>query len=177
MLIELSPGLLVVVNVLAWLAIHLGVAWSVTQLAESRFTTGAWLFRRRGFEDNGELYDRLFRVSQWKRWLPDGAALFKRGFRKKRLLSRDPAYLARFARETCRGELAHWLTLVAAPLFFLWNPTGAGLVMIAYGVLASLPFIIAQRYNRFRLERLIAAKRPVPTTPPSPARVPLEGMS
>lgn len=176
-MIELSPPVLVVVNVLAWLAVHLGAAWGVTQLAASRFSPEGWLFRRRRFEEEGALYDRLFRVSRWKRWLPDGAALFKRGFRKKRLLSREPAYLARFTRETCRGELAHWLTLVAAPLFFLWNPTGVGLVMIAYGIVASLPFIIAQRYNRFRLERLIAAKRPAPATPPATVRVPMEGVS
>lgn len=156
MLIELPPSALVLVNIGAWLAIHLGVAWGVTQLAEGWFRPEAWLFRRRRFEAGGALYDRLFRVSKWKRWLPDGAALFRRGFKKNRLLSREPEYLARFARETCRGELAHWLTLVAAPSFFLWNPVGAGVVMIAYAILASVPFIIAQRYNRFRLERTIS---------------------
>lgn len=165
MLIELSPLPLVIVNVLAWLAIHLGVAWGVTQLRAERFRRDGWLFRERGVEAGGALYDRLFRVSRWKRWLPDGAALFKRGFRKKRLVSREPAYLERFARETCRGELAHWLTFAAAPLFFLWNPTGAGLAMLGYGALASLPFVIAQRFNRFRLERMLSARpaRPAPS--------------
>ena len=156
---ELPALAIVAINVIAWLAIHLGAAWGVTQLDERRFSPEGWLFRPRRFEADGAFYERRFRVSQWKRWLPDGAALFKRGFKKKRLLSRDPAYLARFARETCRGELAHWLTLVAAPLFFLWNPIGAGVAMIAYAILASVPFIIAQRYNRIRLERMLAGRR------------------
>lgn len=156
MLIELPPLALVLVNVGAWLAIHLGAAWGVTQAGAARFRPEGWLFRERRFEAGGALYDRLLSVKRWKRWLPDGAALFKRGFRKKRLLSRDPAYLARFRRETCRGELAHWLTLAAAPLFFFWNSPGVGLVMIAYAILASLPFIVVQRHNRFRLERMLA---------------------
>ena len=174
MLIELPALALVLVNVGAWLVIHLGVAWGVTQLSEDRFRVGGWLFRQRRFEAGGALYDRLFWVSQWKRWLPDGAALFKRGFKKKRLLSREPAYLARFARETCRGELVHWLTLVAAPLFFLWNPIGVGLVMIAYAVLASVPFIVAQRFNRFRLERMISGKRGAGAAPVPLASISME---
>jgi len=157
MMIELPALALVLVNLGAWLAIHLGVAWAVTRIDERRFRPEGALFRRRRFEAGGALYERILRVSRWKRWLPDGAALFKRGFRKRRLLSRDPAYLARFARETCRGELAHWLTLVAGPLFFLWNPVPAGLANVGYAILASLPFIVVQRYNRFRLERMIAA--------------------
>ena len=174
MLIELSPLAIVLVNIGAWLVIHLGVAWGVTQLSSARFRTEAWLFRRRRFEDGGALYDRLLRVSRWKRWLPDGAALFRRGFRKKRLVSREPAYLARFARETCRGELAHWLTLLAAPLFFLWNPIGVGIAMIAYATLASVPFIIAQRFNRFRLGRMISGMQGAGAAPSPLASVSME---
>ena len=54
-------------------------------------------------------------------------------------------------------ELAHWAVIALAPLFFLWNPPWAGWVMVGYALLASAPFIVAQRYNRFRLRRLLAA--------------------
>ena len=156
MLVQLSPLATVVVDTLAWLAVHLGVAWAVTQLEARRFDPRAWLFRERALERGGQAYQRLFRIEAWKRLLPDGARLFRRGFRKKRLGSRSPEHLARFRVETCRSELAHWVVVACAPLFFLWNSPGVGLVMIGYAVLANLPCILTQRYNRCRLTRVLA---------------------
>lgn len=155
MLWELPAGWLVALNILAWAVVHMATAWGMTQLQAERFDPASWLFRGRGWEHGGRIYERLLRVQRWKSRLPDGAALFKRGFRKKRFTSRDPAYLRRFVRETCRGELAHWSAIAAAPLFFLWNPPHLGAVMILYALLANLPFIVVQRYNRFRLEGIL----------------------
>lgn len=157
MLVELSPLATVLVNVLGWLVVHLAVAWAVTQLDPRRFDPRAWLFRERAGERGGQLYQRLFRIEAWKRLLPDGARLFRRGFRKKRLGSRRPEYLARFRVETCRSELAHWVVVAFAPLFFLWNSAGIGVLMVAYALLANLPCILTQRYNRCRLNRVLGA--------------------
>jgi glycosyl-4,4'-diaponeurosporenoate acyltransferase len=154
-LVQLSTAATVIVDVLAWLVVHLGVAWAVTRLDPRRFDPRAWLFRERALERGGRLYQRLFRIESWKGSLPDGARLFRRGFRKKQLAARSPEYLARFRVETCRGELAHWIVVACAPLFFLWNPPWVGLVMIAYALLANLPCILAQRYNRLRLGRVL----------------------
>lgn len=44
-------------------------------------------------------------------------------------------------------------------LFFIWNPLWAGFIMIAYAILANLPFILTQRYNRPRLQRLLQLKQ------------------
>ena len=155
MLWELSAGWLIALNILAWAVVHMATAWGITQLAAGRFDPSGWLFHQRRWERGGQVYELLLRVQRWKSRLPDGAALFRGGFRKKRFVSRDPDYLRRFVRETCRGELAHWSTVAAAPLFFLWNPPHVGAVMILYALLASLPFIVVQRYNRFRIERLL----------------------
>jgi glycosyl-4,4'-diaponeurosporenoate acyltransferase len=155
MLIELSIPALVIVNILAWLAIHLGVAYAFTQAAESRFSPRHWLFRLRRWEDRGQIYSRLLAIHKWKRHLPDGASLFKRGFRKKRLLSKEPAYLRRFRLETCRAEAAHWLMMAFGPLFFIWNPPAAALFNVAYAVLLNLPIIMVQRYNRYRFNMIL----------------------
>jgi glycosyl-4,4'-diaponeurosporenoate acyltransferase len=40
------------------------------------------------------------------------------------------------------------------PLFVLWNPPGAAALLIGYGVAVNLPFIVIQRYNRFRIDAL-----------------------
>ena len=159
MLIEISTAWLVVVNILAWLVLHLGVAWLGTRLPVSLFAPGQWLYRLRPWEDDGRVYDRLFRIKQWKDRLPDGAALFAGGFRKAGLRDVTAEYLDRFVNETCRGEAVHWVVLLSGGLFFLWNSWRVGLIMVAYAVIANMPCILAQRYNRRRLARIVARKK------------------
>jgi glycosyl-4,4'-diaponeurosporenoate acyltransferase len=142
---------LVVVNTLAWLLIHLGVAGLGTQIPSQRFNPASWLFRQRRWERGGRFYEKMFAIKTWKPLLPDGAALFKSGFRKKRIRERGADYLNRFSIETCRSEAVHWIVLGSSLLFFSWNSWGVGLAMVAYGMVANLPCILAQRYNRLRL--------------------------
>ncbi|MEM6675102.1 MAG: glycosyl-4,4'-diaponeurosporenoate acyltransferase [Planctomycetota bacterium] len=146
---------LAVVNVLAWPVIHVGFAWAGTRARAERFRPDAWLFRTRAFERTGRIYEVLFGVKAWKGRLPDGAAWFKSGFKKRSLARADRAYLDRFVVETCRGEFVHWATFLAAGIFFLWNEAWVGWIMVAYGVVANLPCIIVQRYNRVRIRQLI----------------------
>ena len=60
-----------------------------------------------------------------------------------------------FLQETCRAELTHWVILLFGPFFFLWNPLWVGFLMIAYAIIENLPLVMAQRYNRIRLLRLL----------------------
>ncbi len=157
MLFELPIVWIIVLDIAAWLCIHMGTSWAVTQLDAGRFDPDHPLFRLRAWEGDGNIYDRLFHIRRWKKWLPDGAALFAKGFPKKRLAHADPVYVARFIRETCRGEFAHWLMIAIAPVFFLWNYWYAGIIMIVYALAFNLPLIIAQRFNRIRLGLLLDA--------------------
>jgi glycosyl-4,4'-diaponeurosporenoate acyltransferase len=147
--------LVIVLNVLGWPLIHLLVSKLAFARARHGFDPEAWLYRPRSWEGEGRLYERLFRIKRWKSWLPDGAALLGNPFTKKRLQRRDAAYLHDFRFETCRGEWAHWITLSCAPIFFLWNPLWADLVMIIYALAANLPCILVQRYNRLLLRRIL----------------------
>lgn len=153
---DVELPLVLAANILGWPVIHLAVAALVTRWPAGRFDPAAPLYRERSWEAGGAIYERLFRIRSWKRRLPDGAALISDAFRKSRLEGRDAAYLDRFSRETCRGELVHWITLAFTPLFFLWNPPWAMVVMAAYGILANVPCILTQRYNRIRLGRAVA---------------------
>ncbi len=155
----ISPLWIVVVNVLAWLTIHLGVAYLGMRISSERFNPAGWLFRERKWERGGRVYERFFAIKAWKDLLPDGGALFTQGFRKKSLAGGGRDYFARFLTETCRGEIVHWVVCGSALLFFLWNSWRVGLVMVAYGVVANLPCILAQRYNRLRLAQVLAHKR------------------
>lgn len=49
--------------------------------------------------------------------------------------------------------------LAFVPLFFLWNPWWADLVIVAYAIAANVPCIVAQRYNRVRFQRAFPGKR------------------
>lgn len=97
------------------------------------------------------LYERLLLIRHWKGLLPDGAAWFRDGFPKARLTRRDPAYRDRFIQECRRSESAHWFMPLATPVFGVGNPPWAFVTRLAYGMLANLPCIATQRYNRIRL--------------------------
>ena len=147
-----------VLDFTAWVIIHMGYAYLITMVPLRLFNPQKSIFRMCGWEKGGKIYQKLFRVKTWKKKLPDGAALFRKGFKKKRLKSRNPAYLERFLRETCRAELAHWMVLAAAPRFFLWNPLWAGYINVAYALIANIPCIITQRYNRPCFFRLLSKR-------------------
>ena len=155
MLIDLTIPWIVILDILGWLIIHMGVAYLMTQLPDSIFEPERWLFKRREWEGDGYIYQNLFRVKRWKESLPDGAALFRKGFKKKRLFKKDRIYFEKFVRETCRGELTHWVVFSCSPIFFIWNYWWVGIIMIMYAMVANFPCIITQRYNRIRFFQLI----------------------
>lgn len=151
----LSPLWTLVVDFGAWFVIHLGVSYICFKLPDR------WLARKipistpklhKSREERG--YERMG-IRLWKDRLPEGSTFFKDSFSKKRLSSRDPLYYDKFALEAYRGEWTHWLSMLPAPLFFLWNEPLYGWVMIGYALIANLPFIVIQRYNRLRLDRIV----------------------
>lgn len=157
--IDLPTFWTILLDVAAWFAIHLGVVAATTSIAIERFDPRSRMFRAWGWERGGAFYERWFDVRKWKQRLPDAAGVLgARGFSKRRLASTDSAYLALFSRETCRAELTHVLTMVWAPFFFLWNPVWVGWLMIVYATVENLPLIMAQRYNRARIERILARR-------------------
>ncbi|MGZ8219873.1 glycosyl-4,4'-diaponeurosporenoate acyltransferase CrtO family protein [Methylomagnum sp.] len=146
----------VALDILAWLLIHMGVALALARWPLNRFDPKGGWYRIRVWEYEGRIYERTFRVRSWKKYLPDGAPLLGRyGFPKQRLGARSAEYFRAFARETCRAELAHWIIPLFAPLFFLWNRPEVGILMMVYAVVENLPLIVAQRYNRARLLKLL----------------------
>ncbi len=159
MLISLPPLVIALTDAAAWLVIHLGMSWWGTRRPLDRFDPDGPLCRIRRWERDGRTYEQVLRIKRWKDLLPDGAAWFRGGFPKARLNSRDPRYLERFVRETARGERIHWQTLSMAPWFAIWNPPWAMAVIAVYALLANLPCIAIQRYNRSRLLRILRGPR------------------
>jgi glycosyl-4,4'-diaponeurosporenoate acyltransferase len=143
----------VAVDVGAWAAISATAGYVGHRLPAARFARDGWLTRPRPTE-TPITYERALRIQRWKDRLPEAGALFRGGFSKRTLHTRDPATLERFVVETRRAEHVHWWILATGPLFLSWNPWWLSACMQAYAVVANVPCIAVQRYNRLRLVRL-----------------------
>ena len=154
MIVHLSGPWAIVINITVWLVIHLGVGMSTARMRPNSFNPQSWLYRQRIWERGGRIYKSLFKFKKWKRFLPDGVAVFKGGVRKNHLRNADGASLQSFIVETCRAEFTHWVIFLFTFIFFVWNDWWIGLIMVVYGLATNMPCIIAQRYNRMRLERM-----------------------
>lgn len=100
------------------------------------------------------VYDAL-RVKSWQNKLPDMSRLFKKIMPEKRMTAASLADLPRMLAETCVAETTHVLLSVcglAMPL--LWPGIGGVVFAAVYILLGNVPFVIIQRYNRPRLQRL-----------------------
>lgn len=154
MLIELPVIWIVLIDIALWGIIHISVAYIGTVLPDKYINTEFWLFKEFRWEKNGKLYESVFKIKKWKELLPDGSAIFKKGFRKKRIVSRDEKYFRQFKLELCRAEAVHWVVILFSPVFFVWNYWWVGYIMILYAIIANLPCILAQRYNRIRFNKM-----------------------
>mgnify|MGYP003342282614 CR=1 FL=1 len=153
--VALPKWLQVVLCVVVWFAASAGFGYLGHRMSLDRFDHDTWWSRLRGPERSGRLYERLG-IKRWKDRLPEAGALYSGGFSKRDLRAHDRAHLERFVVETRRAEFVHWLvfaTVLVFPLFVVWYALPPNLV---YAVVANLPFIAIQRYNRARLLRILA---------------------
>lgn len=156
-IIELPILLTIVIDFIAWFIIHIAAAVFTLKLPDRFFAKDSWIYRTRQWEKSGKIWDDIFKVKSWKEKLPDGAAILGQGFAKNQLKETDALYFEKFVLESRRAEFTHYLAMLPAVLFFLWNPAWVGIIMIFYAIFANVPCILAQRYNRPRFAR--AAKR------------------
>lgn len=152
--IDLAGPVALTLNVVAWGCAHASTGWYVHRLPQRRLDHDGWLWRQRSWERGGQRYEGLG-IRRWKDRLPEAGALFAGGMSKRHLPSIDTAGLDRFAVETRRAELGHWLCAAAIPIFAIWNPPAIFAVMVLYGLGVNLPFIAVQRFNRIRIERIV----------------------
>lgn len=148
-----------------WTILLCFILWPILQIAAAliclylpdRFFSGnTVLFRTYRFEKEGRIYEQLFRVKRWKRLLPDGGTVWKkRGFKKKHLDRFSQENLHRFLIESARGELTHWLAIFPFWIFAFFTPAYVVWFMLIYSLAVNLPCIIAQRYNRPRIEKML----------------------
>jgi len=136
-----------------WPAFQIGAALLALAVPAPRFHYDSFFFRAHSWEREGRVYER-FGIKRWKKYLPDGAAAFKNGYRKKHLTDFSPSGLETFLAESCRAELSHWLAILPFFVFGFFCPPIVIPLMFLYAVMVNLPCILAQRYNRPRILKI-----------------------
>lgn len=155
-IIFLPPGWTLVLCFLTWVVIGFSASILSVYLPDMVLKPNSFLFRTREFEMGGQIYEDIFRVRKWKHWLPDGGAIWsKRGYKKKRLENYSEENLERFLVESCRAELTHWLVILPFWVFGFFLPAASLWFMLLYALIANLPCVIVQRYNRPRVQKLL----------------------
>lgn len=147
--------LTIVVDIIAWGIFHAATGYAAHRLSDQRLSRDGWLLRPRAFEHGGRWYRRHLKINRWKDKVPEAGDLFAGGVSKRQLPALTTDGLELFVRETRRAELAHWWAMGCGFSFVLWNPPIAATLLVAYGVMINLPFIMIQRYNRFRTQALL----------------------
>ncbi|MCC7123433.1 MAG: hypothetical protein IT178_01185 [Acidobacteria bacterium] len=147
---RVPEGVLVAANIAAWFIWSVLVGYAGHRWPLQAFERDTWWSRLRGFERDRRFYARVFRIHTWKDQVPELGGLFPGGFAKRRV-DRSPSHLRRFAAETRRAEAVHWIVFWLWPVFALWNPPWAVVVMLGYAIVANIPCALVQRYNRGRL--------------------------
>ncbi len=142
----------VLVYAALWAGWDVGVGLAAGRLPASVFFDDRWLTRIRPWEPRGLTWAWLG-VRRWKDRLPEAGAVFG-PVSKRALPGRTAAGLEAFAAETRRAEGVHWAALAPLAAMPWWNPGGLMACMATYAVVANVPCIIVQRYNRGRIESI-----------------------
>jgi glycosyl-4,4'-diaponeurosporenoate acyltransferase len=154
-----------------WPIFQVLAAMICLKMPDKYFSHHSFFYKERKWEKGGSFYEKVFKVRKWKGLLPDGAAVTKSGYKKKHLRDFSTNNLERFLIESCRAELTHLLAIFPFWVFGLFVPVEITACMLVYALIINLPCIIAQRYNRPKIYRLLISslhkttvKEPLPNT-------------
>ena len=110
-------------------------------------------FNEMFFLKKEKIYENIFRIKYWKDKIPQYVS--KNGFSKKKIESFNLDYLKKFISETYRAEINHFLCCLIIPFLFFGEYKMISIVVSLLIILGNVPCILIQRYNRFRIRRII----------------------
>ncbi|MBF7016005.1 glycosyl-4,4'-diaponeurosporenoate acyltransferase CrtO family protein [Staphylococcus durrellii] len=139
---------------LYWFVVHMSLSLLGTFMPDHFFTNKRRYFKTFSWEHNGQFWQQYFKVKLWKDYLPDGSKMNPKVKSKRQLTNfNDKENIKIFIIETRRAEFIHLLCIIPGFIFYNKRPL-IKYINIIYPFVANAPFIIAQRYNRPKLERL-----------------------
>lgn len=111
-------------------------------------------YRSADWEREGQIYTRLG-VRRWKDKVPDMSKVCGDMVRKKIVTRPTAESLQVLIRESCVAECVHvLLTGFSLPVVFLWPGAGGWIVWVLC-VVGNLVYVVIQRYNRPRLQKML----------------------
>jgi glycosyl-4,4'-diaponeurosporenoate acyltransferase len=106
------------------------------------------------FEHQGKFYEKYLRISLWKDKLPQFSKIFHIGYNKEKMPVKNIEMYKRFIIETIRAEATHWFLIIVSPVYYIADVLTPWFLILA-SVIANLPFIAIQRYNRIRITKIV----------------------
>ena len=79
-----SKPVMLALCIFIWPVIQVGITLICFKMPDKYFSSDSFLYKERRFENGGKLYDKIFKVTKWKKFLPDGGALIAGGYKKRR---------------------------------------------------------------------------------------------
>lgn len=147
---------IILINILLIVFWHLIVLFMCKNIKNKKFfSSKKFIYIPKKWEENGNFYVKKLKIKKWKDKLPQYVA--KNGFSKKNLQSLtklSPEYIERFILETCIAEWNHIMCCMYFVLSFIINPFYYGIIFSVIPIIANVPFIFIQRYNRIRFLKL-----------------------
>ena len=138
-------------NIITFFFLSVIITYISNKLPESTYSDKSWLLRERAWENKGRIYQKLFKVKQWKKYMPELNDFVKSVFPKRQIREFTGEYLKQFIFESCKSELTHWGIIFSSFLFFFWCDFSSAVLMVAIAATLNLPYIIIQRYHRPRI--------------------------
>jgi len=156
MIVQPSDGWAVLISSITWATVSVAVGWAATRWSPDRLSRTGPVTTLRRWERNGQFWQRTLRVRAWKDRVPEAGGLFRQGGSMRHVGSLTREGIEGFRRDTIRAERVHWSILASTPIHLVWCRPAIAAGMVAFGVLFNAPFIVVQRYNRGRLDRMLA---------------------
>ena len=151
---EIDAKNIILINFLLMALWHLSILFLCMKLDSSFFDPRKFLYTARKWEKKGKFYTSVLKIKKWKDKLPQYVC--KNGFSKRSLNSKmDKQYMEKFIVETCRAEWNHFMCSMYWVVSIFLNSSIYAVIFSLIPILANLPFLLIQRFNRIRLCRLI----------------------
>jgi glycosyl-4,4'-diaponeurosporenoate acyltransferase len=157
-MLQLPDGLIIGLCTVGWAAWSLLIGFIGHRIPLKLLTTDTWLTRPRPWGEDRHWYEGVLQIKRWKDRLPEAGNFFPGGFRKSSIGGGDCAVMSRFLAETRRAEYVHIAIWPFWLVTMLWTPGWGVLINLAVGTTLNLPCLWVQRYNRIRLQNVIATR-------------------
>ncbi len=152
MLRNLSFDQAILTNVVLAAIWHFATYFLCISVDTRFFDASKKIYQPKKWENGGKIYNDVFKINRWKDLLPQYVG--KDGFSKSHLTDLSVEYLDEFIMETCRGEWNHTMNCMFAVVIVAMNGFFMTIILLLLLFIGNLPFVIIQRYNRFRLQKL-----------------------